>query len=718
MVFKNSETLLYRVISKSAVTATAAFLCAYTPLRAELSNPAPSGVSGILENFRRAFNPKLAELDKLYTSNKFLEAADFLVLNVENLNDGDKEKYLSLLKPHVQAEFLEIKRELETRRITANLETLLASGKEGTKFVTLWKVVEPRYKFFSLDSDYLKNTYNALVAEWEDTAKKELVTFLTTSERVKTQEYQPQQYKQLGLLLGEAKLTALCDSQIKLSKDPRNTEFLKCKDLVSTTNIGSLRLAAANRELELAEAEIPAPFERLSKLIEIQNNWKFSYIEWRNYIEPRLPAQKLVSIDDIRKSTLNTSANNLYVVQLKNEPIQRATKERKQSRYESGTQVLPNPEYLDLQRRNQEVNMEYQNCNANYRAQAISNPYALNFCAFLIPAMNSVRNSLSATSPTLTEVLTTSYEYEVDTLQVTLNSQLLLALYSSSRKNFVYAIVNKTQDKSFVFARNLHPKDTSTRDSSFAKEEQVKDFLTTKMTMSYEDYSKILDSNFSKTDLSSIDKLLTQTPQPHLGQAIPQSNTKETPLDIVSAQDRMLTDSVVVVNARGSLGTGFYVQPRYILTNEHVVENQSMVEIELRDATKITGVVIATDSILDLALIAVPKVGKPIEISRSLPKAGQEAFALGHPRGLKFSLTKGVVSAVRSIKVGPGSSVNAMFVQTDVAINPGNSGGPLIVNNQAAGINTFKVGGGGAEGLGFALSPVEIRGWLGKHLPK
>ena len=58
-----------------------------------------------------------------------------------------------------------------------------------------------------------------------------------------------------------------------------------------------------------------------------------------------------------------------------------------------------------------------------------------------------------------------------------------------------------------------------------------------------------------------------------------------------------------------------------------------------------------------------------------------------------------------------------MFIQTDVAINPGNFGGLLIVNNQAAGINTFKIGGGGAKRPGFVPPPpFEIRGWLGKLL--
>jgi len=66
------------------------------------------------------------------------------------------------------------------------------------------------------------------------------------------------------------------------------------------------------------------------------------------------------------------------------------------------------------------------------------------------------------------------------------------------------------------------------------------------------------------------------------------------------------------------------------------------------------------------------------------------------------------VSAVRSIKVGLGSSVNAMFIQTDVAINPGNFGGLLIVNNQAAGINTFKIGGGDAKRPGFVPPPLKF----------
>ena len=152
-----------------------------------------------------------------------------------------------------------------------------------------------------------------------------------------------------------------------------------------------------------------------------------------------------------------------------------------------------------------------------------------------------------------------------------------------------------------------------------------------------------------------------------------------------------------------SQGTGIAVARKQnyvlILTNQHVIENGRSHEIITHDKGRYSGEVIAVpkDRNVDLALILVEdKDGKIIP---SLPIGnydsiiqGSEAIAFGHPSGLEFSVTRGIVSALRG----------DLFIQTDAAINPGNSGGPLISRTgRLIGINTFIAQ--GAQGLGFAI---------------
>jgi serine protease Do len=77
---------------------------------------------------------------------------------------------------------------------------------------------------------------------------------------------------------------------------------------------------------------------------------------------------------------------------------------------------------------------------------------------------------------------------------------------------------------------------------------------------------------------------------------------------------------------------------------------------------------------------------------------------IGHPRGLEFSLTSGVVSAVRLENDEQGA---VEVIQTDSALNPGNSGGPVFMNDKVVGVATFKRR--SSEGLGFAIHADEIR---------
>jgi Do/DeqQ family serine protease len=154
-------------------------------------------------------------------------------------------------------------------------------------------------------------------------------------------------------------------------------------------------------------------------------------------------------------------------------------------------------------------------------------------------------------------------------------------------------------------------------------------------------------------------------------------------------------------------GSGFiYSNDGLIMTNAHVVAGADTVEVVLRDGRKITGKVLGTDPLTDVAVIRVNERNLPtvnLGDSDSL-RPGEWAIAIGNPLGLDNTVTAGIISATgrSSSQVGvPDKRVG--FIQTDAAINPGNSGGPLLnQRGEVIGMNTAIIG-GGAQGLGFAI---------------
>jgi serine protease Do len=180
-------------------------------------------------------------------------------------------------------------------------------------------------------------------------------------------------------------------------------------------------------------------------------------------------------------------------------------------------------------------------------------------------------------------------------------------------------------------------------------------------------------------------------------------------------------DSVVVVRNGKGLGTGFFVAPDVVLTNYHVVEDAAYVEMTQYDKQETFGRVIARDAHLDLALIRVQSRGKPVRFySGNRLDLGQAVEIIGHPRGLEFSITRGVVSAIRrhaSISFPDARGKDVMYVQTDAAMNPGNSGGPLFLGDQVIGVNTWGIQKSIAEGLNFSVHYSEVLQFLKDHLP-
>jgi serine protease Do len=157
------------------------------------------------------------------------------------------------------------------------------------------------------------------------------------------------------------------------------------------------------------------------------------------------------------------------------------------------------------------------------------------------------------------------------------------------------------------------------------------------------------------------------------------------------------------------VGSGIIISPDgYIVTNNHVVDGAMNIKVTLNDRRVLTGKVIGTDKLTDLAVIKVDATGLP-----SLPwgdsgslKPGQTVLAFGSPFGIQNSVTRGIVSAVnRQNPYSDDARKPGGFIQTDAAINPGNSGGALVnAHGQLVGINTFIISNSGSfAGAGFAI---------------
>ena len=167
---------------------------------------------------------------------------------------------------------------------------------------------------------------------------------------------------------------------------------------------------------------------------------------------------------------------------------------------------------------------------------------------------------------------------------------------------------------------------------------------------------------------------------------------------------------------RVSSGSGFIItDDGYILTNNHVVEGATKLEVTLDTGEKFEADVIGTDPMIDLGLIKIDPKGKklptvPLGDSDSL-RVGQWVMAVGNPLTLERTVTVGVVSGKkRQVPIGETIPALANFIQTDAAINFGNSGGPLLDGQgRVVGINTAIFRGEWAEGIGFAIPINEAR---------
>ncbi len=157
------------------------------------------------------------------------------------------------------------------------------------------------------------------------------------------------------------------------------------------------------------------------------------------------------------------------------------------------------------------------------------------------------------------------------------------------------------------------------------------------------------------------------------------------------------------------LGSGVIISPDgYIVTNNHVIEGAVDIRVTMSDKQVLSAKLVGADPLTDLAVIKVngnnlPSV--PWGNSASL-HPGQTVLAFGNPYGYRFTVTRGIISALNRPNPDPSDRRKpGEFIQTDAAINPGNSGGALVdARGELIGINTFLISSSGSfSGMGFAI---------------
>lgn len=166
-------------------------------------------------------------------------------------------------------------------------------------------------------------------------------------------------------------------------------------------------------------------------------------------------------------------------------------------------------------------------------------------------------------------------------------------------------------------------------------------------------------------------------------------------------------ESVFVIYSGNSLGSGFAVGKNCIVTNAHVIENERNITVITYGGTEFQATVLGINENEDIAVLIVEDADFPYltVADISTAKTGDDIFAIGAPKGMAYTLTKGGISAKERM-IG-----NKSYIQIDAAINEGNSGGPLLNDSgQVLGMNTLKMS--DSEGIGLAIPANRICDYL------
>ena len=333
-----------------------------------------------------------------------------------------------------------------------------------------------------------------------------------------------------------------------------------------------------------------------------------------------------------------------------------------------------------------------------------------------------LENRLRNTDQIIYEDKFTQYSYSVEHIKGEKKAKYILFILNENEVKKSEFEIDETKD--FYLVSNIHPQDNDklsieSRHNTF---NDIKNWEGTKMDkVNFDTFFNIASRNIVPSDNENFYSDLN-IKQDSFFASIFKSNPKDNNNIFSSTPQKESLDtrfvSIVKIESQKSkgkiAGTGFYIDGNKILTNFHVIDGVSSIIISNAKGQKTSAKILKTDFRRDLALLETNLKGQPVNFYSGDIKQGLEVEALGHPAGLDFSISRGIVSAVRldSSTYNVTGNKNTKFIQTDAAINPGNSGGPLYFRNFVIGINTQGLKKSETEGLNFAVHLDEIKSFL------
>ena len=411
----------------------------------------------------------------------------------------------------------------------------------------------------------------------------------------------------------------------------------------------------------------------------------------------------------------------------------------------AGSRSVPNPEFNRLQAEMRRTERELQRAQAEAErgfqmSQCIScglitqwGGIALqekwqNEGAKLQRRLNNLISSYSNTPDYLEKELLRSYSYLVQNIEA--EKKAIYQVVQFKNNKLFEKNVFIESNKSFKVAYNIDPQDKKYESllNKYSTTNEVTNWQNQKIKgISIDELINLIDKENNFRDISTKNELYALLNfnveeelswwEKLLGTSKKKSNKKSVSLNSGSSffeeKDERF-DSVVIVKTENGLGSGFFISKDEILTNYHVIENSSSISVTDKNKKRSSAIVIKKDLRRDLALLKTNSTGKPVKFFEGQLKQGEMVEALGHPKGRKFSLTKGWISAIRkesSVYSATGTP-DVLFIQTDAAINPGNSGGPLFYKDRVVGVNTQGLHKDTSEGMNFAVHFSEVNQFL------
>ena len=538
----------------------------------------------------------------------------------------------------------------------------------------------------------------------------------------------------------------------KLAKQKKLDEEKRRKELIAKKKAEKLKkeqLAKKNKTSSVSKEDNVKINEEL-KIIYFEKDIVKSELLPSINFKPEQKFEKLVEFNlDIAKNLFAQNSNLILVIPKDIDSFSNVISENNMaSQMVAGIRQVPNPEFnrlqMEIRRAEREQQQALRRAEDGFRkSQCISCGLITQWGGIAIQSkwnnvakelqsrIVSLTNSYSTTPDYLEKEVLRSYNYLVQNIKA--EKRAIYQVVQFKNGKYLQKNISVDENKSFKVAYNIDPQDKKYENliNKYSDTQQVTNWQNKKLkSTSLEKLLTKIDNQEVFIEIMGKKELYASLNFDYVEEEEELSwwerlfgGSKKEGKKTVSLSKNSSSgyeekdirfDSVVIVKTENGLGSGFFISKDEILTNYHVIENATSISVTDKYKKRSSAVVIKKDLRRDLAILKTNTTGKPVKFFDGQLKQGEMVEALGHPKGRKFSLTKGWISAIRkesSVYSATGTP-DVLFIQTDAAINPGNSGGPLFYKDKVVGVNTQGLHKDSTEGMNFAVHFSEVNQFL------